>query len=299
MRKKGTYYIGRVLKLGVLDQIKLLYALKIPATTHYRGNAWTITDFEEHKNENMHFIFGRLSKYTPEGEVAVVDTTTKSEKRQLEPNLLIASSPFIYIPEHSGIAFLQVSNHIEAHIFRRRFADIIKKTHDNFFVDCDIELISDLKSFAVKVSSLDGIFQISARISPPNPLFNPLWKPLEDYLRKRNTDRMTIVEDANQAETLKTQLPELIKQASELTGEGQLTSRDDIPVGDAAILMAADGYGTGLIRGKKGEDVVTIKTSETAVNFSFDKIPDINELYQKVLELLEKIKKSRHMEHGE
>ncbi len=299
MRRKGTYYIGRVLKLGVLDQAKLLVALKNPATSYYRGNAWTFTDVEEHANETLHFVFGRLSKYTPEGEVAVVDTATKSEKRQIEPNLLVASSPFIYIPEHSGIAFLQVTNHIEAHIFRRRFCDIIKKTHDNFFVDCDIELISDLKTFAAKVSSLDGIFQISARISPPNPLFNPLWKPLEDYLRKRNTDRMTIVEDANQAETLKTQLPELIKNASELTGEEQLTHKGEIPVGDAAILMAADGYGTGLIRGKKGEDIVTVKTSETAVNFLFEKIPNINDLYQKVLDVLEKIKKSRHMEHGE
>ena len=298
MRRKGTYYIGRVIKLGVLDQAKLLLAFRNPASTYYRGNAWTFTDIEEHSIDATNFVFGRLSKYTPEGEVAVVDTATKSERKQLEPNLLIASSPFIYIPEHSGIAFLHVTNAIEAHIFRRRFCDIVKKTHENFFVDCDIELISDLKTFAVKVSSLDGIFQISARVSPPNPLFNPLWKPLEDYLRRRNTDRMTIIEDANQAETLKTQLPELIRKASEQTGDEQIAIDGDVPVGDAAILMAADGYGTGWIRGKKGDDVVTIKTSETAVNFSFDKIPNITELFQKVLSILDKIKKNRHMEHG-
>ena len=174
MATKGTYYVGRVLKLGRLDQSMLLDAIRKPASIKHRDSAWTIIDISEVLQPGCHFIFGRLSKYAPEGEVGVVDEETNSEKKQIEPNLLVASSPFVYIPEHSGIAFLNISGQIETNMFIRRFRDIINKTYDHFFVDCDIELISDLKSFASKLSSLDGIFKIEARISPPNPLFSPL-----------------------------------------------------------------------------------------------------------------------------
>lgn len=298
MTRKGTYYIGRVLKLGVLDQEKLIYALKNPAVIHSRGNSWTFIDVHEDNQPGHHYIFGKLSKFAPDGEVDVVDTTKKSGEKRIEPNLIIASSPFVYIPEHSGLCFLNVSNNIEQHIFIRRFCEIIRKTHGNFFVECDIDLISDLKTFAAKLAALDGIYKINANISPPNPLFSPLWKPLEDYLRQRNTDKMTIIEDAPIADHLETRLPELVEQASNQTESEQFIPDYPIAIGDAAILMAADGYGRGIVRGRKNKETVVIKTSETALNFAFETEPDPYELYLKVLEILERVKKSRHMEHG-
>jgi len=170
----------------------------------------------------------------------------------------VASSPFVYIPEHSGIVFLNVSGHIEVRTFVKRFCDIIEKTHHNFFVDCDIELVTDLKTFAAKLLSLDGIFKIEARISPPNPLFSPLWESLEKYLRSRNTDRMTVVEDAPGAEVLKTDLPYLVEEASQQTEDKRFIPERKIPIGDAAILMVADGYGNGTIRGRRNDEVVVI-----------------------------------------
>lgn len=160
MAKQGTYYAGRVLKLGLLDQEKLLAAIKNPTSVTHRGNAWTFLDVDEYKQAEHHYVFGRLCKYAPEGEVGVVDESTRSERKQLEPNLLVASSPFVYIPAHSGIAFLNVSGQIEVRTFIRRFSEIIEETHSNFFVDCDIELITDLKTFAAKLLSLQGIFKI-------------------------------------------------------------------------------------------------------------------------------------------
>lgn len=299
MSKKGTYYAGRVLKLGVLDQQMLLAALRNPASILRRGNAWTFINIEEYNESGHHYIFGRLSKYAPNGEVGVVDEPTRLEKKQEEPNLLVASSPFVYIPGHSGIAFLNVSNQIEVSTFIRRFCEIIESTHNGFFVDCDIELISDLKTFAAKLASLDGIFRIEARISPPNPLFSPLWKFLETYLRARNTDRMTIVEEAPTSEVLNTDLPKIVEKASKQTEEEQFNPGVPLEIGDAAILMAADGYGSGIIRGRRDDDIITIKTSETAMNFSFEKTPAPHELYLRALQIFTKIQEQRHMEHGE
>lgn len=299
MSKKGTYYAGRVLKLGVLDQQMLMSALRNPASILRRGNAWTFIDIDEYQQSGHHFIFGRLSKYAPEGEVGVVDESTRSEKKQLEPNLLVASSPFVYIPDHSGIAFLHVSNNIEVSTFIKRFSEIVEETHQGFFVDCDIDLISDLKTFAAKLASLDGIYKIDARVSPPNPLFSPLWKHLEQYLRERNTDRMTIIEDAPGSEALRTDLPNIVEEAAQQTDANPFVPPKSLAIGDAAILMAADGYGSGTIRGKREEEMVVIKTSETALNFAFEKTPAPFELYMKALDIFIKIQEQRHMEHGE
>jgi hypothetical protein len=69
MARNGTYYVGRVLKLGILDQSMLIRGVLRPTSIKIRGNAWTIIDSQEYKKGDDHFIYGRLSKYSPEGEV--------------------------------------------------------------------------------------------------------------------------------------------------------------------------------------------------------------------------------------
>lgn len=297
MASSGTYYLGRVLKLGTLDQEKLMNAIKEPVSISYRDSSWTFIDVQEVKANGDHYIFGRLSKYKPLGEVTVVDTYRRTEETQIEPNLKVASSPFIYIPSHSGIAFLNVYNHIEQKAFVNRFCSIVEETYQRFFVNCKIELVSDLRSFSAKVSSLDGIFHVNAKISPPNPMFGCLWADLKDYLIKRNTDRMTIVEDAPESEPLNTDLPYHIEKAANQTADEQYVSEEPLPIGDAAILMAADGYGHGTVKGKRDNEVITIKTSETVKNFPFDKNPEPDALYRKALEIFNEIKEKRHLGH--
>lgn len=297
MARNGTYYVGRVLKLGILDQSMLINGMLKPASIKVRGNKWTIIDSQEYRQGKDHFIFGRLSKYSPDGEVTIIDEINRQQIQQSEPNLLVASSPFIYIPEHSGIAFLSVYSHIEQKIFIDRFNRIIEESHNGFFIDCDIEMISDLKSFAAKLGVLDRIYQIKSTISPPNPLFGPLWSSLKDYLIERNTDRMIIVENAPEAQSIETDLPSIVQHAADQEHDRKYFTEEDIPMGDAAILMAADGYGSGTVRGAQEGELVTIKTSETAKNFSFTKIPDPYELYEKVLKIFEDIKNKRHMQH--
>ncbi len=85
----GTYYLGRVLKLGTLDQEKLINSLKEPVSISYRDSSWTFIDVKEVNDNGRHYIFGRLSKYKPLGEVTVVDTHRRTEETQIEPNLKV------------------------------------------------------------------------------------------------------------------------------------------------------------------------------------------------------------------
>lgn len=293
---KGTYYLGRVIKLGQLTPDSLIEALKSPASIIRRGVGWIFIDINEVNERGRHFVYGRLCKYSPDAQVIKIDPDRGAQFVQQEPNLLIAASPFVYIPEHSGIVFLEVPNHIERHIFATRFREIVKEAHNNFFVDCVMEMVADLQTFSTKLLRLDGIHRISANIWPPNPLFSPLWSSLKEYLLMRNTDRMRIEEENTDGQPLKTQLS---KHVEEVLGQKPDSSGKptDVQIGDAAILMAADGYGDGMIEGKVGGRVVVIKTSENTRSFRFDRDPDPWELYEAANRIFLEIAQERHMKH--
>jgi hypothetical protein len=292
----GTYYLGRVVKLGHIDNKKFIKALLNPTPIHRYKHSWTFIDVKVFELSKGNFVYGRLSKYLPDGEVVTIDPAKGEEVTQEEPNLSISSSPFVYIPEFSGISFLRVPAAIEPDIFIKRFPEIVNHTYDNFFVDCSIKPISDLQTFSSKLSKLSGIYKISANVSPPNPMFGPLWESLKNYMAERKADKLTLQEDGATGEYLNTNLPEHIYGIAKQT-ENKPYTPPPLPIGDAAILMAADGYGTGFVKGKQERRVVTIKTSETMKNFSFVKSPEPNALFEKAYSILAEIKDERHMKH--
>lgn len=85
---RGRYYLGRVIKLGRLDQNMLMNAIAEAPTVSIGKFAWTITDIKDNRNNKTPFIFGRLSKFSREGHVKIVDTSSKSQVDALAENLL-------------------------------------------------------------------------------------------------------------------------------------------------------------------------------------------------------------------
>lgn len=297
MPRIHTYYLGRVIKIGSLTAEMIFEAIKAPKAFYWYGSGWSFFDAYESERSGIKYIVGRISKFDPEGEVVISDPVDMTEKVQPEPNMRIASSHFIYIPSVSGIAFSKAPRHIEEYSFPHRFSSIVRHTHDNFFVDCDIKLISDLKTFAEKLKTLEGIYRISANLNPPNPLFGPLWKPLKEYIINRRSDKMLIREESKGEEPLATNLPEVVEKVSQQTKDSKYEPEEDLPIGDSAILMAADGYGSGHVKGLKHGEKIIIKTSETNRNFSFDEEPSPNELFEAIYDILREIEEDRHLEH--
>ena len=292
------YYLGRVIKLGNLTADMVISAIQEPRTVNWWSNGWSFLDATEGEVGGVKYVCAKLSKFNPEGEVVIADTDSNQEIVQSEPNLRLASSFFIYIPSVSGVAFAKVAHHIDEFQFPRRFCQIVNETYDNFFVDCQIKMISDLQTFAAKLLSLDTIEKIAATIHPPNPLFGPLWEPLKEYIRKRRTSKMTLSEKAAGGESLSTDLPKHVEEAAKQTSEHQYQPKEDLPVGDAAILMAADGYGSGTVQGRRASERVVIRTSETIKNFSLKSEHSNEELFLEAYRILKDIEETRHMEHG-
>ena len=213
--KRGRYYLGRVLKLGELDQDKLIAAICDPKIISVGQFQWTFTDTKDKRGDSSPYIFSRLAKYSQEGHVTIVDTDSKSQMDAVAENLLVASSPFVYLPEYSGIAYLHVWNGIEEDVFRRRFKSIIEEAYDSFFVNCDIEPIADYRAFVSKIRALERFTEIRAKVHPPNPLFGDLWRDLNEYIKGRNASEVQVAEKSEHADGLSTEIVELVNAVVE------------------------------------------------------------------------------------
>lgn len=204
MMRRGRYYMARVIKLGELSQTKLLDAIVEAPTVAIGQFEWTITDVIDMRDATAPFVFGNLAKYSKEGKVKVVDEASKHQLQARARNLLEASAPFVYLPQFSGLAFLHVWNGIQEDIFPRRFKAIIEAAYDNFFVDCTVEPVADYRAFLQKLRSLDRITELSAKVHPPNPLFGRLWGSLDEYVKKRQADEVSVRERTEKPNGLST-----------------------------------------------------------------------------------------------
>ena len=294
-----TYYLGKVIKIGNLK----LHPEWIPfvffnaRSVVWFGSSWSFFDVKEQETDSVKYFCGKLSKFNPQGEVIIADPKTKQEIVRPEPNLQIASSYFIYIPSLAGIAFAKVPNQIDEYQFPRLFCRIINENLFDRLAECQIEYVADLHTFAEKLLALDGIYAISAQIYPPNPIFGPLWESLKEYLKHRRSEKMLVREDSGDQGTLNTQLPAIVESAAKQTKDKPFIMKTPLPIGDAAILMAADGYGSGLVKGNRDGKSVQIKTSETIKNFSLPEEHTQQELFKEAYGAFKKIEEDRHMKH--
>ncbi len=294
--KRGNYYLGRVVKHGLLDQQKLLDAIREAAKVVVGKFTWTITNITEGEVRGSQYIMGRLSKYAQEGHVTVVDEEHRLERSAVAPKLLEASSPFLYMPEFSGIAYLHVWNNISDELFRKRFRRVIQEKYANFFVDCEIEAISDYKTFAARLAKMTRITDIAATVHPPNPLFGRCWTSLNNYIKQRNAETVSVREQREDDQGLKS---DIVRIVTAIIEDPSYVPNLEPAIADAAILMAADGYGRGRVTGHDETSEIVVRTSDAHKCFLFDKEPIPEELAEKVLDMLSAVSHERHMKHGE
>jgi len=291
---RGRYYLGRVIKLGTLDQVRLMDAVAEAATIRVGQARWTITNVVDRRDNDLPFVYAKLAKFSHEGHVTVVDTLTKSEVDSVAPNLLLASSPFVYLPEYSGIAYMHVWNGIDNDVFTRRFKAIIEATYDNFFVGCAVEPVADYRAFSLKLQGLERIRELSAKVHPPNPLFGRLWGSLNSYINERNASEVSIKETQDEGMGLATKLTKLMLSILE---NPQFEPEGEVAIADAALLMAADGYGTGRVVGDQDGEQVVIRTSDTQKSLLAPKEPEPETLAKEVAKHFRRISTERDMKH--
>ena len=297
MKKQGRYFLGRIHKLGVLTNDKIIEAIHDPVSIRRGKYNWTIVGVREGMVENAKYLYGELTKYDDDGEVAVVDSNNKTEQTLIAPGLIVDKSPFVFFESFSGFAYLHVWNSIPEDVFRKRLTELIIAKYDDFFVSCEIEPISDIREFTAKMAEIKHITEIKAKVFPPNPLFGACWENLKQYLFDRGTQALDVKEEGSKESSgLKTDIQSVVEKLA--TGQ----SRSDLaplPLADAAILMATDGYGKGKVTGVDGNgSQIVVCTTETQKSFLFAKDPDGHQLAVETYRQHTTIIKERKMRHA-
>lgn len=305
MPQRATFYFGRVIKLGTVTTSSLLAALRDPPNVRVGDFVYTITNAQfAEPPDSPSYVFATLTKYTPEGAIAVVEPSAHREAMADVQNLVVASSPFIYLPEYSGIAYQHIWNKLQREQFERAFSAIIDEYHGRFFAQSFIEPISNLATFVSRISTLSTITKIEATVHPPNPLFGRSWAGLREYMRARRTSEVHVREVALPDESLQTSVPQI---ASTLLGTpGTEAIRTLEPLGnyesmfaDAAVLMAADGYGKARIEGQRAGRKVIVRTLDSQVSEQIERDIEPSLLYEHVRPIFSRISEERYMEHGD
>jgi hypothetical protein len=117
-------------------------------------------------------------------------------------------------------------------------------------------------------------------------------------MRKRRLDEAEIREQAEVG--INTRIKEI---ASAVLAD---ESAEDLPtlmeplldgVGDAALLMAADGYGQAKVTGIEEKRTVIVRTSENQKSFMFDGDPNPALLFEHVEAIFRKLSEERGLDH--
>lgn len=299
MTKQAKYYLGRIQKRGELTAAKIAEAMREPETIEYRGTRYSFIDFQTFGLPgNETGFYAKIAKYRQLGAVEVVHEARHASAAAEVPNLIDVASPFVYLPGFSGIAYRHIWNAFPSEQFEKVFRDLVEAKYQKFFVGCDVEPIADLRTFVTRLAGLDRITELQATVFPPNPLFGPCWKSLSEYLRKRKLKEAVIKEEGIQG--IETKLPEIAaailsdKPAAEIV---ELMEPLLDGLGDAALLMAADGYGRARVKGsERGRDVI-IRTSENQKSFLFEGDPHPSLLFEQAFDAFRKINDERGLEH--
>lgn len=294
---EAVFYVGRIVKTG-FDYTELVEALMEPKPLYDNEIVWSIIEVEQITIDNKVYIKGELSKAKPEAKVTVMNTDLSRKEEKEEPRLVQGISEFVYIPEYSGIAFRSIPNQIEPKTFIRIFSKIIESTLGDFFVQCEIKMLDELKSFYEELSLMDNIEVIKARVKPPNPLFGKLWESLKKYLSERKLDELQLKEVAKK-KGINSKIRELIRLILEGDEEKveEYIKKNQISITDLALLMSLDGYGDGRIDGTQGQKYLFIKTHEKIVHFSLPTDHDFPAIYKEASIILKEISDERYMEH--
>lgn len=89
----------------------------------------------------------------------------------------------------------------------------------------------------------------------------------------------------------------LVEHVDGILKDNSYQPQENAAIADAAILMAADGYGRGRVRGSSQNEEVVIRTSDTQKSFLSPKDPDPSDLAIKTQNILSQLKDERGMDH--
>lgn len=248
MERMVSYRFGR-LNLTQLQEEKKAFLVRTLTSTvelETHTNIFGFFDVTELAFENRDFIVGKLVKLKHEVKTKVGDLATHKLEDVLIKDNMIAAAPFILHVGSGIIAFRLAQPHINNSNFRRYFSQLVEKAHDYFFVEAEIQSITEDYELLEVIKTYPAILLVDVTVHPTNPSAAPVYQEVDDRLNDL------------EAESIR----ERIKAKNKTRG---LKVKNDEKV-IAKITMAEDGYGSARVDAiREDGKQVTIRTKDKTV----------------------------------
>jgi hypothetical protein len=209
----------------------------------FMGYQWAFFSFEIISTDNGDFIAGYLTKYRPRDTTLIVDEVAHVVTKQESTNVKAQSRFFVHIK--SGLmVYHPVVPEISPAVFRNRLLDLfhlgVKK-----LADVKISTIDDRAHVLKEFANFERIEKIAIELVPSNPDNSPIWKDLDDDMKKQELAK----------------LKKEIYVRPDSTGRALQSNKDII----ASLTMAEDGYGSATVTGVKNGKRAVLRTHDTPV----------------------------------
>jgi hypothetical protein len=247
------YYLGRFNVISAYSGEKvdfLLNGLSTSAVLPARAYAYAFFDSERLEYSSLlddtsdAYLSGLLVKYRPREDGETVDWST-GEIEDLEVhNRVQCKSRFILHVKTGIIAYHVIGDFTEIS-FKKIFCDLFERSHNEFFVDAEIQAINHEVSFLESLERLDSIKKISIYLHPSNPSNRAIWKAQDERIKRLEVKSYTE-----------------IYQLREAAKASAIRSDDDV---QSKLRMAMDGYGKAKVVGVRDGDKRTLSTGDNPI----------------------------------
>jgi len=192
------------------------------------------------------FIYGELVKYKQLLEGEIVDEESDRIIESGLPKGVVAISKFFIHSKTMVVGYRPIKSRISEQQFKVFLAKLIAIGHENFFVDVEIDSVDEDVKIEDSLSIFQRIQRIITNVRPTNPSNRPVYRTLDERLRRLNA--------TGEYRDLRASESGLNKDA---------LAEDEAFMG---VMLASDGYGKASIEGvaQNGKRLV-VRTEDSPV----------------------------------
>lgn len=260
MRKKTVKYVMGRLNLiasykDKFEYVKSSITKNVIVDSSSKKYKFGIFEVETKIIEDESFLIGTLTKFSPIEDEEKVNIKEGRIDVSQDKNNVVAKSNFILHVKSGLIAFRPIGNKISEQSFRKIFPEIIEKANEDFFINADIQIISQEIDIFKSLENFEKIRNVSIQLHPSNPTNRDIWKKVDEELQN------------SQVETYSTSYKS--EKGIIVSSESKIFSE---------ISMAADGYGKARIEGEQCGQKKVASTDEIPVRFDVSQDEDKNKI---------------------
>jgi hypothetical protein len=271
-RKK--FYFGRLNIIASYGdkQSYILHGLRPGVSIDDRGNSWSFAEISELSNDLGNFVHGYLVKFSDSFEEVIRPEQGQFDETPIEDRVEAKAQFFLHI-KTGLIAYSPVGNQIAQKTFQDKFCQVFEKSHDNLFVDAEIQTIEERHEIFERIMDFQIVEKITFRLHPSNPNRTPLWNDIDDDIKSMGATSYTEEYSVKQG-------------AAKGLNKGRILEDPKIK---GKFIMAEDGYGEGKATGIIQEERKTITTGNNPTTVTVLERPEATDVLESLKDKLIKI----------